>query len=162
MHIRKTTEADLPAVEEVFRNGRRIMRENGNPTQWGDDKPTLDQVRYDMSKDGSYVIEDDNGKIVGTFAFILGDDPAYARLDEGEWLNDEYYGTIHHIAAGEGAKGIFSTALEFCEAIHDNIRIDTHPNNHIMQHNCEKHGFVRCGMITVSDGSPRITYQKKL
>jgi RimJ/RimL family protein N-acetyltransferase len=43
-----------------------------------------------------------------------------------------------------------------------NIRIDTHRDNAIMQHLLEKNGFVKCGIIYVEDGSPRIAYQKRL
>lgn len=29
-----------------------------------------------------------------------------------------------------------------------------------MQHKIEKNGFTRCGIIYITDGSPRIAYQK--
>ncbi len=41
-----------------------------------------------------------------------------------------------------------------------NFRIDTHNDNKIMQHVIEKNGFIRCGIIYVKDGSPRIAYEK--
>lgn len=40
------------------------------------------------------------------------------------------------------------------------MRIDTHADNHIMQHVIEKAGFQRCGIIFTDDGTPRIAYQK--
>ena len=42
----------------------------------------------------------------------------------------------------------------------DNIKIDTHHDNKVMQHQLEKEGFVRCGIIKLENGEPRIAYQK--
>ena len=78
------------------------------------------------------------------------------------WLNDEEYGTIHRIASNGSVKGIFESCLKYCESIVDNIRIDTHHNNFIMQYLIEKNGFTKCGIIFVRDGSPRIAYQRKV
>jgi len=41
-----------------------------------------------------------------------------------------------------------------------NIRIDTHKDNRIMQHNIEKHGFTYCGIIYLANGDERLAYQK--
>ena len=62
--------------------------------------------------------------------------------------------------ASDGAKhGIFKCAADYCKSICDNIRIDTHHDNVIMQKLIEKNDFKRCGTIYVADGSPRIAYQ---
>ena len=50
--------------------------------------------------------------------------------------------------------------LSFCETKISNIRVDTHNDNKIMQYLLEKHGYQKCGIIYVKDGSPRIAYQK--
>lgn len=42
----------------------------------------------------------------------------------------------------------------------DNIRVDTHKDNLVMQHILEKRGFRRCGIIYVKDGTERIAYQR--
>ena len=45
--------------------------------------------------------------------------------------------------------------------IHDtNIRIDTHHDNKIMQHNILKHGFTYCGIIYLLSGDKRLAYQR--
>ena len=54
---------------------------------------------------------------------------------------------------------IFHRAADFAKHQADNVRIDTHENNLIMQRLIKKHGFVRCGTIYVDDGSPRFAYQ---
>ena len=37
------------------------------------------------------------------------------------------------------AHGIFSSIMDYCFSKDPNIRIDTHRDNHIMQHNIAKH-----------------------
>ena len=70
--------------------------------------------------------------------------------------------TIHRIAGSGAGKGIFRECLAYCLARIPNIRIDTHRDNAAMRHLLEKHGFRKCGVIYVEDGSPRIAYQKCL
>ena len=55
----------------------------------------------------------------------------------------------------------FSACLDWCTARASQLRADTHADNKVMQHLLEKHGFVRCGIIYVSNGTPRIAYQRK-
>jgi len=47
-----------------------------------------------------------------------------------------------------------------CQRRYNNIRIDTHRDNAIMQHNIEKHGFTYCGIIYLANGDERLAYQK--
>ena len=46
------------------------------------------------------MIYDETG-IHGVFALFEGAEPTYAHIEEGEWLNDEPYVTIHRLA-GDG------------------------------------------------------------
>ena len=50
--------------------------------------------------------------------------------------------------------------MNFCFSHDANIRIDTHKDNRIMQHNIEKHGFTYCGIIYLANGDERLAYQK--
>ena len=90
---------------------------------------------------------------------IIGDDPTYALLEDGQWLNDRPYGTIHRIASDGSCKGIFDAALEFSKGMINNIRIDTHEANSIMLTLMESRGLKRCGIIYKEDGTKRIVYQ---
>ena len=160
LKIRKTRDDDVERLEEIFSYARKQMAMNGNPTQWGNDRPSLELVRQDIIDGNSYVIE--NGeKIVGTFAYIPGIEPTYLQID-GAWIDDSPYGTIHRIASDGSEKGIFSAALNFAESFSRDVRIDTHRDNSIMLHVIEKNGFRRCGIIIVDDGTPRIAFQKKV
>ena len=159
MKIRNTKLEDLDKVLDIYDRARNFMKLNGNPNQWKDSEPSLELIINDINSNNSYVIEKDN-KIVGVFSFIVGEDDSYKYIEDGNWLNDEEYGTIHRIASAGSVKGIFDFCLGYCESVINNIRVDTHYNNFIMHHLTEKNGFIRCGIIYVKDGSSRIAYQK--
>ncbi|MCH5183652.1 MAG: N-acetyltransferase [Oscillospiraceae bacterium] len=160
MNIRHTEIADLPTVMGIYAYAREQMKANGNPHQWGDTNPPEATIITDIQNRNSYVLEQ-NGTICGVFTFLIGEDPTYRTID-GQWKQNGVYGTIHRIASGGRGNGVFRHCLQFCEAIIPNIRIDTHRDNRIMRHLIEKHGFEKCGIIHLADGSPRIAYQKVL
>ena len=158
MKIRKAEEKDLERILKVYAIAREYMRKTGNPTQWGTDKPQMSLLESDIEK-GELFVGEENGEIHFVFAFILGEDPTYTYIENGSWLSDEPYGTIHRIASDGVVKGAVKSAVEFGKEIINNIRIDTHENNKTMQHVLEKLGFSRCGIIYLEDGDPRIAYQ---
>lgn len=138
------------------------MRANGNASQWGEYYPDLIDISRDIELGNSYVGEDEDGEIVMTFAFIVGEDPTYLRIYEGKWLNDLPYGTIHRIASNGHKRGVLKAACDFCFQMADNIRIDTHKANKPMLTALGILGFERCGIIRCRDGSPREAFQKSL
>ncbi len=158
MNIRKTSIADLNTVSAIYAFARDFMRKNGNPKQWNHGYPDEEIIMSDIKKGVSYVIEN-NHEIFGVFTFIEGNDPTY-EIIQGKWLNNKPYGTIHRIASNQQVKGVLNYCLNFCRTKIDNVRIDTHHDNVIMQHLLEKNGFVKCGIIVCRDGTPRIAYQK--
>ena len=160
LEIRKTTLDDLDRIAEIFSCARQRMKQAGNPTQWGEDRPSLDLVRKDIAEDCSYIIMKD-GKTVATFAYPIGIEPTYLQI-KGAWLDDMPYGTIHRIASDGTASGIFEAALNYVEQFGLDIRIDTHKDNRNMLKLIEKNGFTRCGIIIVDDGTERIAFQKKI
>lgn len=160
MKIRKSTAADLPRMMEIYAYAREFMAATGNPHQWGDGgNPRLEVLEQDIEDGVGYVMEHD-GRIVGAFAFIIGEDETYGYIEDGAWLNDEQYGTIHRIAGDGSTKGVLQACVEFGSALIGNLRIDTHHDNVVMQNAIRKCGFEECGVIYVADGSPRIAYQK--
>ena len=93
------------------------------------------------------------------FAFILGDDPTYAYIEDGQWPNSKPYGTIHRIGTDGTIHGAVKAARDYALQFTDEVRADTHEDNKPMQHTLAKNGFVRCGVIYLEDGAPRIAYQ---
>lgn len=159
MIIRHTRSEDLEQICQIYACARDRMRREGNPSQWGDDRPPISVLMQDIRNGCSYILEE-QGRPCGVFSFIIGDDPTYQLIENGHWLNKAPYGTIHRIAGNGSVKGIFRACLSYCLSQIPNIRIDTHRDNLTMQHLLAKNGFVRCGIIHVEDGSERLAYQK--
>ncbi len=162
MHIRKAGIDDLNQIMSIYSSAQDFMIESGNPNQWGHFYPSEDLVKDDIAKEISYLIFDEDefdSEPHAVFVLIDGLEPTYQYIEDGKWLNEEPYITLHRIASDGELHGIFESAIEYCKSISDNIRIDTHNNNIIMQKLIEKNGFIKCGTIYVADGSPRIAYQ---
>ncbi len=157
--IRIAKEKDLKRIQEIYVYARKFMAEHGNPTQWGQTHPTEDTLRKDIEKEQLYVIEE-QGKLQGVFALIIGDDPTYRNIEHGSWKDTSLYGTIHRIASAPEVHGIMAQVLAFAWNKIQHLRIDTHENNKVMQHLILKNGFEKCGIIYVDDGSPRVAFEK--
>lgn len=159
MQIRKSTLQDLQEIEQLYADARDFMRENGNPTQWGEHYPPIDLIKDDIENQVSYVcVEKD--EIVATFFYQKRmDDSTYHVIENGNWISDEEYGVIHRITAKRGTKGVASYCITQCYKECGHLRMDTHENNIPMQRLLEKLGFQKCGIIYVANGSPRIAYE---
>lgn len=159
--IRKTDITELDILMDIFEQGKRIMRKDGNMKQWTDGYPAEAIIRKDIAQGNSYVCLDDEQRIVGTFAFIPGEDPTYAQIYNGAWTDDTRpYGTIHRLASTETSKGVAAACLQWCYRRLPNLRADTHRDNRILQHILLKHGFRYCGIIYLANGDERLAYQK--
>ncbi len=156
--IRKANLSQLPQILSIYERARAFMAQNGNPNQWGTTEPPEARVRQDILEEKCY-INLDGEDIRAVFYFAVEQDPTYSYID-GAWLNQEPYGVIHRIAAGENGKGVAAECFAFALSQCSNLRIDTHADNLPMQRCLAKNGFVRCGVIYVEDGTPRFAYQK--
>lgn len=150
---------ELDKVFDVYLKARKFMKENGNPNQWGDFHPTKKVLTDFINRSTLYKGVNENGEICFIFAFIVGIDPTYLYIENGKWLNDDIYGTIHALASAHLIKDAFGYIFNFVLKKVDNIRIDTHEDNKIMLHILNKYNFKRCGIIYVLDKSPRIAFQ---
>ena len=158
--IREARPKDMAEIMQVMDAAKGIMRQSGNMHQWSDGYPSETDITADMKRNGGYVMED-SGCIVGYFAFLKSPEPTYDKIYEGEWIDDvQPYHVVHRIASYPDAHGIFSSIMEFCFSHDKNIRIDTHQDNKIMQHNILKHGFTYCGIIYLLSGDKRLAYQR--
>ncbi|MDF2538707.1 MAG: N-acetyltransferase [Herbinix sp.] len=159
MEIRETAISDLDKVMEIYEKARQYMRDNGNRNQWTNGYPSSELIIKDIKDKSSYVCVDDQ-QIVGVFRFTLGIDPTYVHIYEGNWLNDEPYGVVHRIASASKKMGVASHCLNWCLNQCNNIRIDTHEDNYIMQNLLKKNGYTECGIIYLESGDARIAYHK--
>jgi aminoglycoside 3-N-acetyltransferase len=159
LNIRKSTQEDISKMMELYVQARAFMRESGNPNQWHEGYPSQELLLRDISRGESYVCVEDE-TIVGTFMLSIGDDPTYAIIEEGQWLNEEQYGVIHRITTQKGTKGVATFCLKWCEQQISNIRIDTHTDNIPMHRLLIKNGYSRCGIIYLENGDSRVAYHK--
>ena len=158
LKIRDEGPADFEQIMKIYRYAQDYMIRTGNPTQWGHFYPDAVLIQSDIRRGACKVIYDENGAH-GVFALFDGADPTYAHIENGNWLNNEPYLTIHRLAGDGQVHGLFQCAVSYCKSISRNIRVDTHADNLTMQRLIEKSGFAKCGIIHVKDGTPRIAYQ---
>lgn len=156
--IRLALREDLDRIMEIYDIARQFMRREGNATQWSGGYPQRELLEADIVRRKLFVVTSGE-RIRGVFYFSMGPDPTYGRIEDGDWHCDAPYGVIHRIAS-DGSGGIFPAAMEFCLTQCSYLRIDTHHDNLPMQHVVQKHGFRRCGIIFLPDGSPRIAYDR--
>ena len=132
--FRGAVRGDLPQILKIYAHARAVMKASGNPTQWGDNFPPQELLEEDIDSNRLflYVV---NGQIEAVFAFILGADPTYAAIEDGQWLDDTLpYGTVHRLASAGKHKGVASAVLDWSMEHCQSLRADTHADNKIMQH----------------------------
>ncbi len=159
MEIRHTLPGDLDTVMAIYEHARQYMRQHGNQNQWINGYPSRDLIAEDIKEKRSYVCVDE-GQVVGVFCFTIGIDSTYVEIYEGDWLDNEPYGVVHRIATASHRNGVASYCLSWCYGQHPNIRIDTHEDNTVMQKLLLKNGYLRCGIIYLENGAPRVAFQK--
>ncbi len=164
LRIKHAEKEDLNRMLQIYEHARRFMDSSGNPLQWGPTKwPPEDLLRKDTEEGNSYVCVDGEGKIVGTFYYVYGEDiePTYRKIEDGCWQDDSAYGVIHRIACDHSVSGIGKFCIEWAYERCGHLRIDTHGDNIVMRKVLEKLGFVHCGTTYVEeDDYPRLAYEK--
>ncbi|MEG1934448.1 MAG: GNAT family N-acetyltransferase [Rikenellaceae bacterium] len=160
MKIRKAMRSDIGAVMAIFDYARKFMQMSGNGSQWGAGYPSESIIMRDIECGNSYVCTADNGEIVATFCFVIATDSTYNKIYNGKWLNDNPYGVVHRLAKLSKVGGVANFCLQWCFEQCENIRVDTHKDNIIMQNIFKQNGYVECGTIIIEDGSFRTAFQK--
>lgn len=162
MKIRTAEVEEIDAIMEVFDTAKRFMRQTGNKKQWVNGYPSRELILDNIQRQGLYVCLSDDGQIAGVFYFKVEEDKTYAKIYDGEWLNDEPYGVVHRIASNGRQRGIAAFCLQWCLEQCGNIRVDTHRDNVVMQNILKHNGYRQCGIIYIADGTERIAFQKTL
>lgn len=163
MEIRHAEWSDLDRILEIYAAARAFMAAHGNPTQWGTTFPPREYVEDDIRSRRNYVCEE-NGRVCAVFFYKVhetDDDPDYPGIFDGSWTAPRPYGVVHRIASDGSVKGAGAFCIETAYSWHRNLRIDTHPDNVVMQNLLTKLGFTKCGKIIYGgDGTLRYAYQK--
>lgn len=164
--IRKAERNDLPELLEIYEQARAFMDANGNHTQWGLNRyPPKELIEKDIRLSRLYVLERE-GRPVGAFVLMAGEEPTYRVIEEGGWPSEKPYLTMHRLGSLTDEHGVGDAALDFAESearrMGLDLRADTHADNKPVQHLLKKHGFRYCGVIRVANGSKRFAYQLEL
>lgn len=157
MIIRKAALVDHDRIMEIYQIAQDYMIKSGNPDQWGHFYPQPELIKKDISEEACYVLCDEDG-IHAVFAMFTDPEPTYSYIEDGEWLNDEPYITIHRVASDGSRHGVIKCVMDYAKSLSENIRIDTHAQNTTMQRQLEKNGFKKCGIIYLENGVQRIAY----
>ncbi len=161
MKIRLAEEKDIYFILDLYKDARAFMKMTGNPTQWQSGGPSFETLTSDIGERCSYVVEE-NGEIIATFYFKIGEDKTYARIYDGEWLDNNSYAVIHRVVVSDKArdKGVSAFIFRECFEKYPNLKIDTHRDNAPMRRALLKSGFVMCGTIYLESGDERLAFQK--
>lgn len=162
--IEKAKLTDLSEIVAVIESARAFLKEQ-EIDQWQKSAyPAAADVRSDIENNVAYVLKVD-GKVAAYAAVMTGFDPAY-DLIHGAWRNDSHdYVTVHRMAVSTAFRGQalgqgFLTSVFETFSTYQDFRVDTHPDNQIMQHILTKLGFEKCGVV-MFEGA-RWAYQKVL
>lgn len=159
--VRPAIPVDLPHVMHIYETARRFMQQTGNAKQWVDGYPRKELIIDDIAQNQSFVCENGKREIVGAFCFFADkEEPTYQKIYKGGWLNNEPYGVVHRLASSGTEKGVAETCIGWCFSQINNIRIDTHRDNLVMQCILQKLQFQYCGIIYLENGDERLAYQK--
>lgn len=165
MNIRPSQPGDLPALVDLFGEARGTIAQLGID-QWQNGYPSEKVITEDIEKSQSYVVEQEGG-ILGTFVLVTTE-PTYDLIYEGQW-QDETYLAIHRVAVKVASRGtgvadrIIRYATEQAQSMgREALRIDTHRGNLPMRRMLEKQGFQYRGVIYLTDGAPRVAYEKRV
>ena len=90
MEIRQAKLADVPTIMKIYEKARVFMENSGNPTQWAVGYPGQQLVEKDIIEKNCYICEE-QGKVVGVFSFIVGEDPTYQKIEHGAWHSAETF-----------------------------------------------------------------------
>ena len=134
--------------------------------QWQRGYPNRTSVERDV-EDGVGMVLCEGATILAYGAVIFTGEPAYDDLTGGEWLTSEGdYACVHRVCVNEIFVGMgfskrFMQAVEAMAAERvRSIRIDTHPDNQIMQGLIRTMGYTCCGDVVIE--SRRLAYEKKI
>ena len=164
MIFRKATAADIDTIERIIRAASARLGAAGID-QWQRGYPNRASVEKDVAEGvGMVLSEGDTILVYG--AVIFTGEPAYNDLTGGKWLTDGDYAVVHRLCVSEifvgmgFAKRFMSAAEAMASESVKSMRIDTHPDNKIMQSLIDCMGYTYCGDVVIE--SRRLAYEKVL
>ena len=162
MIFRKATTEDIDTIERMIKAASGRLGAAGID-QWQRGYPNRTSIENDVEAGVGMVLALGN-EILAYGAVIFTGEPAYDDLTGGQWLTNGEYAVVHRLCVSEifvgmgFAKQFMSAAEAMAAERVKSFRIDTHPDNRIMQNLVERMGFTYCGDVVIE--SRRLAYEK--
>lgn len=165
--LRQAKLDDLPRIIDIIDSAKKTLKDRGvDQCQQG--YPNKEILEQDIQEGISFVLIL-NGRVVGSAALQQGYDKNYQDMNSGSWDDDSdvTYSIIHRIAIEADHQGEHLSAALIQQLMtmsyylgYRDVRIDTHPDNLVMQHIITSNGFEEKGTITMDeDKGVRLAYQ---
>ncbi|MBQ1253635.1 MAG: GNAT family N-acetyltransferase [Alistipes sp.] len=164
MIFRKATTDDIDQIEAMVRAASDRLGASGID-QWQRGYPNRSSIEQDVAS-GVGMVLCEGATIIAYGAVIFTGEPAYEGLTGGVWLTQGEYAVVHRLCVSEIFVGMgfskrFMSAAEAMAAEKvRSMRIDTHPDNKIMQGLIKSLDYTYCGDVVIE--SRRLAYEKIL
>lgn len=169
MIFRKATFGDIDRITEIIIHASRRLHEAGID-QWQRGYPNRQSIENDIDNEVGMVLCLGD-EILAYGAVIFSGERAYDDLTGGKWLTTSHskapsYAVIHRLCVSEifvgmgFAKQFMQAAEAMAQERAVSMRIDTHPDNKIMQRLVSSLGYGYCGDVVIE--SRRLAYEKLL
>ncbi|WP_288323602.1 GNAT family N-acetyltransferase [Eggerthella sinensis] len=175
---RPATRDDFERAAALLDVGHRTFAELGIDEGRSKKYPSARRLMHSIKNGTTHVIEDAHGAMIALFAVSFSPDKNYERPIDGAWLTDtdarpQPYAELHWVAVDYPARrrGVGMFILDKADQIaraggRASVRADVYPENGPMQKLLEKHGYERCGTITMKDvfgrEKRRVGYERML
>ena len=165
--LRQAKLDDLPRIIDIIDSAKKTLKDRG-VDQWQQGYPNKEILEQDIQEGISFVLLL-NGRVVGSAALQQGYDKNYQDMNSGSWDDDSdvTYSIIHRIAIEADHQGEHLSAALIQQLMtmsyylgYRDVRIDTHPDNLVMQHIITSNDFEEKDTITMDeDKGVRLAYQ---
>ncbi|HAT53778.1 MAG TPA: GNAT family N-acetyltransferase [Lactobacillus sp.] len=164
--LRLATESDMDQIMVIIRGAQKFIAQQGFD-QWQDGYPAQADMLADIQAERLYVLANDT-HVAAVAAVIIGIDPNYRLIEAGSWFApDDNYAAIHRVAVSGKFRGqhlaeaLFTELLAMLKRTNGvaSARVDTHEDNHVMQHVVQKVGFEYCGHVYIDGAARRLAYE---
>ena len=166
-YLRYAQPTDLAEIMKIIVNARQHLKKQDIPQWQNGEGPNERRLALDISLNQCYVLIVDQ-MIAGLGVISADKEEPYEQIKNGHWQAlSTSYAVIHRVALNSNfqGKGLALTLINFLISVARmngflDIRIDTHPKNHIMQQLIKKAGFSYRGEILLEAlNGERLAYQ---
>lgn len=172
MIFRQSEVSDLSRIMEMIIDAKKTMQDTGID-QWQGEvgSPDEELLRNDIENKASYVVTDEDEKVIGHGSITFDHEKVYEKIYDGQWQSEEPYGSLHRIVTSSNSKrkGVAVFIVKELEKIaikngKPYIRCITHEDNTPVQSMLNKLTYKQSGIIynLPNFQCKRIAFDKKL